>query len=324
MTKKKAAFQMNEDLSGMFQKQTQAKQKERKGMPIAAALKTVTRNMEVAGYRPRTISDYRLHVTHFAKITGTETLEELGAAHIYDWLASMDVSNQTKLTRLKCLKAFLGRCFDAGWLQSNFWRAIVIRVDSAVKQGSAAEDIEMLLRLLDLSDFVQFRDATAILLMSQTGLRVSTVAQLEESHIDLTQKLLKVGGSLLKNHQQMFLPISDELARMLAVLLRQNEQIRRHYGIGNSLVFVTKYGGSIAPSPTNNNIQKRLNKYANEYGLKNINPQALRRGFAKSLLDKGAHITLISKALGHGDIEVTTRYLYMDKEDVAEDLRDYL
>lgn len=324
MTKKKAAFQMNEDLNGMFKKAAQTEDKPRKGMPIAAALKTVTRNMEVAGYRPRTISDYTLHVTHFAEITGTETLDELEAAHIYDWLASMNVSNQTKLTRLKCLKAFLGRCFDSGWLQSNFWRAIVIRVDSAVKQGSAAEDIQILLQLLDLSDFVQFRDATAILLMSQTGLRVSTVAQLEESHIDLTQKLLKVGGSLLKNHQQMFLPISDELARMLAVLLRQNEQIRRHYGISNSLVFITKYGGSIAPSPTNNNIQKRLNKYANEYGLKNINPQALRRGFAKSLLDKGAHIALISKALGHGDIEVTTRYLYLDKEDVAENLRDYL
>lgn len=324
MTKKNGAFKVNEDLSGIFSNNGKQAQKKAEGMPIVTALKTVTRYMETTGYRPRTISDYTLHVTHFAEVTGVETLEELEAAHIYDWLASMNVSNQTKLTRLKCLKAFLGRCFDNGWLQSNFWRAIVIRVDSAVKQGSAAKDIELLLQLLDLSDFVQFRDATAILLMSQTGLRVSTVAQLESKHIDLPQKLLKIGGGLLKNHQQMFLPISDDLARMLAILLRQNDEVRRYYGANNDYVFITKYGGSIVTSPTNNNIQKRLNKYAREYGLKNINPQALRRGFAKSLLDKGAHIALISKALGHGDIEVTTRYLYLDKEDVAENLRDYL
>lgn len=323
MTKKNTAFKMNADLSGIFAKEQEAPKKNG-GMTIVKALAIVTRNMETTGYRSRTISDYALHVTHFAEITGAETLEELEATHIYDWLASMNVSNQTKLTRLKCLKAFLGRCFDSGWLHSNFWRPIVIRVDSAVKQGSASKDIDMLLRLLDLSEFVQFRDATAILLMSQTGLRVSTVAQLEAHHIDLSQKLLKVGGSLLKNHQQMFLPINDKLAQMLAVLIQQNEQIKRHYGVRNSLVFITKYGGSIATSPTNNNIQKRLNKYAREYGLKNINPQALRRGFAKSLLDKGAHIALISKALGHGDIEVTTRYLYLDKEDVAENLRDFL
>ena len=323
MTKKNEAFKVNADLSGIFADKQAAPQK-KEGMPLLKALEIVTRNMKVAGFRARTISDYTMHVTHFAKITGAATLEELEASHIYDWLASMNVSNQTKLTRLKCLKAFLGRCFDNGWLQSNFWRAIVIRVDSAVKQGSSAKDIDMLLRLLDLSDFVQFRDATAILLMSQTGLRVSTVAQLEVHHIDLPQKLLKVGGSLLKNHQQMFLPIDDKLAQMLALLIQQNEQIKRHYGASNSLIFITKYAGSIASSPTNNGIQKRLNKYAREYGLKNINPQALRRGFAKSLLDKGAHIALISKALGHGDIEVTTRYLYLDKEDVAENLRDYL
>lgn len=323
MTKKNTAFKVNADLSGMFIKE-QEETSRSGGMTMPKALEIVLRNMKTTGYRPRTLSDYSLHVSHFIRITGAETLQELEASHIYDWLASMNVSNQTKLTRLKCLKAFLGRCFDAGWLESNFWRSIVIRVDSAVKQGSSPKDIEMLLRLLDLSDFVQFRDATAILLMSQTGLRVSTVAQLKTEHIDLSGKLLKVGGSLLKNHQQMFLPIDDRLAQMLAILIQQNDAVRRYYGVNNSFVFVTKYGGTIATSPSNNNIQKRLNKYARDYGLKNINPQALRRGFAKGLLDKGAHIALISKALGHGDIEVTTRYLYLDKEDVAENLRDYL
>ncbi|MBW3700775.1 hypothetical protein C2U27_10775 [Bacillus aerophilus] len=41
-------------------------------------------------------------------------------------------------------------------------------------------------------------------------------------------------------------------------------------------------------------------------------------------ISKGAHIVLISKALGHDDIDVTTYYLYLDKEDVAKNLGGYL
>ncbi|MES9754451.1 site-specific integrase [Bacillus wiedmannii] len=55
-----------------------------------------------------------------------------------------------------------------------------------------------------------------------------------------------------------------------------------------------------------------------------MNPHALRRGFAKSLLEKGANISVISKALGHSDISVTTKYLYLDVEEIADNLRSYL
>lgn len=37
-------------------------------------------------------------------------------------------------------------------------------------------------------------------------------------------------------------------------------------------------------------------------------PHALRRGFAKSLLDKKANVAMISKALGHSDISVTKQF----------------
>lgn len=96
------------------------------------------------------------------------------------------------------------------------------------------------------------------------------------------------------------------------------------YGVQNNYVFITKQGGVISISPTHNNIQKRLNKYSKEFGLRNINPHALRRGFAKSLLNKGANIAEISKAVGHSNLAVTTQYLHLDKEEVGENLRKYL
>ncbi|WP_079516581.1 tyrosine-type recombinase/integrase [Rossellomorea marisflavi] len=329
MVKRKASLHVKTDLSNIFNNDTSPVFTS----PVTAgpsvrtlgkALETVLSQMEAQGMRPRTIDDYNMHVCHFMKIVGDKELDTVTVDDIYEWLSSMDVSNQTKLTRLKCLKAFLGRCFDNGYLRMNFWRSVRIRVDSPVKEGATDREIQVLLSMLDLSKFVELRDATAVLLMYQTGIRVGTLTRLQKKHIDLEEGMLRMDGGILKNHQSLHIPFDDVLKQLLTVLTEQNDMIREEYGTNNELVFVTKQGTAIATSPTNNNIIKRLGKYARTYGLKNINPHALRRGFAKKLLEKGADIALISKALGHGDLAVTTRYLHLDQEEVADSLRKFL
>lgn len=291
---------------------------------IFTALDVITRQMRVSGYRDRTINDYFHHVKHFQTVTGIQNVSEITSNTIYQWLDSMYVSNQTKLTRLKCLKAFLSRCFDNRWIEMKFWKTINIKVDQKVKEGATEREINILLSVLDLNNFVQLRDATAALMMFKTGIRINTLVQLEERHIDFKNSVLNLEGSLMKNHQQIKLPFDNLLNKLLEVLIQQNAVIRKEYGKDNSLLFITKYGDVVSTSQTHNNIQKRLNKYSKMYGLKNINPHALRRGFAKSLLDKGANVAVISKALGHSDISVTTKYLHLDIEEVANNLRSYL
>jgi integrase/recombinase XerD len=91
-----------------------------------------------------------LQVNHFAETTRITYLDDITAESIYEWLSRMEVSNQTKLTRLKCLKAFLSRCFSNGWIEKQYWKPITIRVDSNVKEGATEGDIRTLLSLLDL------------------------------------------------------------------------------------------------------------------------------------------------------------------------------
>jgi site-specific recombinase XerD len=328
LTKRKGSLVITDDLSDIFSASPTVKESypERSSdrLTIEKALATITRQMEISGNRSRTISDYNVYVEHFAKITKLQFVDEITADSIYAWLASMEVSPQTKLTRVKCLKAFLSRCFDNGWVTSRFWKPISIKVDSNVKEGATEKDIRILLSVLDLGDFVQLRDATAALLMYKTGIRVNTIVHLENKHIDFAEKLLRLDGAIMKNHQQLLLPFDDALYKMLSVLVKHNDVIRREHGQSNQYVFITMHGGVIATSQSHNNIQKRLNKYAREFGLKNINPHALRRGFAKSLLDKGAKITDISRALGHSNLAVTTQYLHLDKEEIADNLRKFL
>lgn len=66
----------------------------------------------------------------------------------------------------------------------TFWKTINIKVDLKVKEGATEHDVNVLLSLLDLGTFFQMRDTVAVLVMFKTGIRINTIVQLEERHIN--------------------------------------------------------------------------------------------------------------------------------------------
>ncbi|POZ55426.1 Tyrosine recombinase XerC [Lysinibacillus sphaericus] len=292
--------------------------------PFTEALKTVINQMQASGYRPRTIKDYETVLMNFSKSADVKYLEDISVDTIYWWLNNMKVVNQTKLTRLKVLKSFLGKCLNNGWVSVNYWQSINVKVDKKVKKGAKPNDIAILVSLIDKNTFIGLRDVAAILTMYKTGIRINTLGQLREQHIDWENKTLILEGSILKNHQLLKLPIDEQLMSLYKVLIQCNDKIRNHYGERNSNLFISTKGTTLITKSTNNAISKQLTKYTKRFGLENINAHAIRRAYAKNLYEKGASIALISKALGHSDLAVTTQYLDLDVEEVASDLREYL
>ncbi|MGE7091101.1 hypothetical protein ACQKII_06485 [Lysinibacillus sp. NPDC048646] len=122
----------------------------------------------------------------------------------------MQVSKQTKLTRLKALKSFLSKCYINGWYESKFWQDVNLKVDKKVKAGANEKDVQLLISLLDLNTFIGQRDAVAILTMYKTGIRINTLGKLEEKHIDFDEKTLVLEGEILKNHKLLKLPIDNQ------------------------------------------------------------------------------------------------------------------
>lgn len=292
--------------------------------PFTEALKTVINQMQASGFRPRTIKDYETVLMNFTKSLDVKYLEDISVDTIYWWLNSMQVVNQTKLTRLKVLKSFLGKCFNNGWVHVNYWQSINVKVDKKVKKGAKPNDIAILVSLIDKNTFIGLRDVAAILTMYKTGIRINTLGQLREQHIDWENKTLILEGAILKNHQLLKLPIDEQLMSLYKVLIQCNDKIRNHYGEKNNNLFISTKGTTLNTKSTNNAISKQLTKYAKRFGLENINAHAIRRAYAKNLYEKGASIALISKALGHSDLAVTTQYLDLGVEEVAKDLREFL
>jgi len=127
------------------------------------------------------------------------------------------------------------------------------------------------------------------LTLYKTGIRIRTLGELRERHIDFDNRMLNLDGQILKNHDYLKLPIDEELAESLKALIAQNKKIRAHCGTRNEYVFITQTGRGINNSNSNTNaISKQLSKYADRYDLNNINAHAIRRTFAKNLLNRGA------------------------------------
>lgn len=60
---------------------------------FSEAVGTIISQMEVSGYRPRTIKDYDTVLMNFSKSTGVTYLEKITVDTIYSWLDSMHVVN---------------------------------------------------------------------------------------------------------------------------------------------------------------------------------------------------------------------------------------
>lgn len=329
MSKKRNGLIVSTDLNGIFSVEDNENPivvNPKSVLSIEKALEIIIRQMRASGLRERTVSDYETYVNDFIRKTDVEYLLAIDADAIYEWLGQMKVKDTTKRVRLKCFCAFLGKCFNNGWLNDMFWRNINIRVNEPIKLGATEDDVFNVLRQLDLSNFIELRDAAAILTMYQTGIRLATLSALEERHVDLENHLLRIDGALLKNRKVILLPFDKRLQKIFEVLFNQNSIIREEKRIENNFVFLTHQGKGIVndESPKSNAIAKRLNYYKRKYGIENINPHALRRGFAKDIYKRSnGDLALVSKALGHSDFAVTARYLHLDPEEVADKLREF-
>ncbi|MFJ8088773.1 tyrosine-type recombinase/integrase [Lysinibacillus sp. NPDC095746] len=321
MTKKKGIFDIQIEQPVIQMKKQQVK---RNDIKIEQALSVILKQLEVSGCRERTLYDYRIIVQYFIRDTKVEYLIDITSEVIYTWLEQMEVKNTTKLTRLKCFKAFLGRCFDNGWFANKFWRSINIKVDTEIKVGATDEDVNLLLSVLDYTKFIDLRNSVAILLMYRCGLRIGTIARMKERHVDFINKRLHLDGEVMKNHKGLILPLDEQMTYLLQIMIKQNVLIRDEYKEVNENLFITIKGKPTTNSITSNSIQKQLRKYTLKYGINNINPHALRRGFAKNLYDKSNDLLLVSKALGHNDLSVTTKYLHTELTDIADKLKDFL
>lgn len=171
--------------------------------------------------------------------------------------------------------------------------------------------VRALLEQPDLATIHGLRDRAMMLLMVDSGLRLSEVLGLELNRIDWEERQATVLG---KGRRERLVPLGQHSLKALEDYL----QVR---GAGGSLVFIGR-----GPRPLNSRtVQLKIKNYGLGAGIEGVrmSPHTLRHTFAIQWIRNDGDIFSLQAILGHATLEMVRNYVNLAQQDVAVKHRKY-
>ena len=261
-------------------------------------------------------------------------LKELNRHHIEKYLEWLNIYIKNNLTRknanpkqykiraLSTIESFLldiqDREYDIAPLKSI--RTLILpddkpKVDRHNNQISYVPDF-VLEQLFDHINNLNKDVIPIIYTMYKTGLRISDVLNLrQDCLLKLNNKYwitTDISKVYIKNHK---IPIDDELANMLAVLIYNNSIYSNKHNNPENFIFVRYTGPRNGKPYSKCFIQQQLNLLAIDYNITDelgniyhFKNHAFRHTYAMKMLNNGADRVIVQELLAHASPEMTMCY----------------
>jgi integrase/recombinase XerD len=260
----------------------------------------------------------------YASDTLNKNVEQLGVEDINESLVldfldhvenTRGCSPRTRNARLAAIRAlfgFMAREEPTLLLLVQTIRAIPLK-RTEHKTVDYLEDKEMqaLLNALDLTSRTGVRDKALLLLLYNTGARVSEIVQLKvtDLHLDGAAQLNLLG----KGKKYRSCPLWPETLQALRDYLKQ----RTAKDPAVQMLFLNANGSPV----TRFGVRYIISQYAAKaqsqcpsLTAKTVTPHTIRHTTAMHLLRAGNDVNMVSYWLGHADINTTHIYLEIDME----------
>jgi site-specific recombinase XerD len=155
---------------------------------------------------------------------------------------------------------------------------------------------------------LRLRDAVTVILLLNTGLRVSELCALRLNDTLLTDRKATLTVRSGKGGKQRVVPINKDARQMLEQWFSVCPQVP-----ADSL-FVGQRGEKLQAR----SVQSAVIRLAELAGLKDVTPHTLRHTFAKSLLDGGVTLEKVAMLLGHESLDTSRLYVTPGERDLEQ------
>ncbi len=156
------------------------------------------------------------------------------------------------------------------------------------------------------------RDKTILEVLYATGIRVSELIGLKQSHIMADQEIIRVYG---KGSKERIVPIGGSALRWIGRYRTEGRPFLLRRGQSQDALFLNARGTPM----TRMAIWNVVHEYASKAGIsKEVHPHTFRHSFATHLLEGGADLRAVQEMLGHSDISTTQIYTHIDREYLKE------
>ncbi|MDQ3012053.1 MAG: site-specific integrase [Acidobacteriota bacterium] len=150
--------------------------------------------------------------------------------------------------------------------------------------------------------FGERRIKALLMLLTDTGIRISEALGLTRKDVDLKETCITVLG---KGRKERTLPISSQGKKVLSEWMKEHE---------HSLVFCSQNGSKL----NFNNLRRDLDHLLKAAGVEKCEGtfHTFRRFFAKQYARNGGNLFDLQTTMGHTTLEMTRRYTAVDFEDL--------
>jgi len=283
---------------------------------------------QTEGKSPWTIEWYYAFLTRFRRFMEPDgvptTLELINRDHVRRFIRYLQTEARTPHTGkplspatvqgyARCLKAFFSWAEREGYIQPNQIARIPIpKAPVKVINTFSSEQIVSLMEVCQRSNGCGYRNLTAVLLMLDTGLRVSELVGIGLEDVNLTEGQIKITGG--KGGRERVVPIGSLVQKSLWKYINQVRP--QPLTQKTTRLFLSDIGLPL----TRNGVQQMVRRCGKIAGLTGVrcSPHTFRHTFAKNYLLNGGDIFSLQKILGHSSLASVRAYVNLFSGDVKK------
>ncbi len=270
----------------------------------------------IEGKSPETLRSYAETLKHFMR-----SVDHLGLpndpvlfrpADVYEFLGHIGgtgVSAITQWRRQRETRAFFSWLLRHDYISSNpFMKVKNIKVPQKIVQPFTADDIHVLLQHCDAGTRKGARDQALILVLLDTGLRASELANLDLGDVDFATQRMLIKHA--KGNKQRVVRFGERARQAL------EHYIRSFRGDAPGYLLLTARGRRHLNRSAMRTIFQRLGE---ECGIPKVHPHRFRHTFATWAIEQQAREIDVQRLLGHSTSAMLRRYTASyDAEKAAE------
>ena len=260
-------------------------------------------------YAPRTREEYTNDledmVEYLARV-GVIYLKDVRLSNLIRYMAELDrrgLLGSTRKRKVVAIKSFFSFMYAESYTHTNIAREVIPPfVEESRPRYLTADEYN---RLLD-SAKGNIRDHAIILLLLQTGIRLSELTRLTLNDLRITDTKDENGGKTSfirviggQRNKDRVVPINADAKLVLDEYLRDRDLSH------SDNLFLSRSGEQLGER----GVEKVVGKYLKLAGITNASVNSLRHTFGMQHVLKGTTIKTIQELMGHKDIRTTEEYI---------------
>ena len=265
---------------------------------------------------PRTVQNYEKQLDYFIRFLDesqdVKNLEELKPIHIKQFVAMLqEKKNKPSYINdlLKAVKCMCGYAYREGYTTELISKRVKnVKEPKVLIHTFSDDEIVRMLKYFDGEDYLSIRNRLMLMMMFDTGLRISEIINLKPEQI--RDGYFNIFG---KGRKERVVPQNAIVSKWMMKYNRVRN-VYFEFKKVEGYYFLSKNGKRL----TEEAVCKFMKRAAKDVGvnpLVRVSPHTCRHSFAHQSLKNGLDLYSLSRLLGHESVSITQRYLEAIRDD---------